>query len=509
MVAKNPARIARNAAFLYLRTVLTLVVALYTSRVVLDTLGVDNFGIFNLVAGFVTIFTFFNGSASAATARFLNFEMGSGTSSRLALTFSSALFLHICVAAVVVVLGETVGLWFVNNWLVIAPERMFAANWTYQMAIIATVCNIVQLPFSAAVLAHERMDAYAYLSLINVVLKLVIALVLVFFADADTLVIYATMFMGVGVLTMLMWAVFCWRKFEETRTRPAWVKGISRDMLTFSGSDSYSSACTAGRVQGFNVLLNWFGGAALNAAAGLVGSVISALGQLSDTVIAAFRPQLIQQYAAGDYAYSLRLLNNSARFSFLLVTAFIVPVYFDVDYVLRLWLGEYPAYTADFCRISLLTGCFQCLLSGLYPGVHATGRIKRMSFINGTAYLLELPVAYFLLKYTAYAPVAYWVHFVFTIAITLITSVILHSVFDRFSVWYYWRTCVLPSALFLALCMLAVSPLVFLPDNFGRLCAMYGVSLLVCGACAFFFILDASGRKALTAKLKGRLRRDS
>ncbi|MDE6287888.1 MAG: lipopolysaccharide biosynthesis protein [Muribaculaceae bacterium] len=405
-------RIARNSAFLYGRMLITMGISLYTSRVVLEMLGVDNYGVYNVVGSLVTIFAFLNGTMSGATQRFLNFEMGRGNSDRLRHTFRSSLLIHIGIAIIVLIAGETAGLWYVNNKLVIDPVRLSAANWTFQLSLAACVCTILQVPYMASVIAHERMDVLAVVSLVNALLKLGVALALALFGNYDTLVVYAWLMLGVSAITLLSYAIYARISFPECKGGGKVPGRVIKDLLGFSLGDTFGNLCYTLRFQSVAIILNRFGGEVLNAAAGLNLTVSGAINQFGTTILSAFRPQIIQQYAAGDLTYMQKLMANCSRYSLLMVSLVAVPAIIGMDFLLRLWLPEVPPFTAAFCRLTLIAGAAELVVYTLNCGVHATGNIKLMSITTGLIYLLEIPLMWFLLKITGIAWIVYAIHIV-------------------------------------------------------------------------------------------------
>lgn len=438
MSGSDNKRIARNAVYLYGRMLLTMGVSLYTARVVLDTLGVANYGIYNLVGGIVTIISFINGTMAGATQRFLNYEMGKGEPGKLQRTFSNSLLIHTGIALLVLLLGETAGLWFVNTQLVIAPEHMLAANITYQLSLLAAMASIVQIPYTASVMAHERMNIYAGLSVLNVVLKLLVALSLTLFATIDTLVVYASLMLAATMAIAILYRAYCVGHFPECRFSRKIDKNIFRSLLSYSGWDLYGNLSYTARMQGTIVVLNNFGGTVLNAAGNLTLTVAGTLTSFAGGVVTAFRPQIIQQYAQRNYGRMLSLINNCARYSFILLGLLVVPVFLEMNYLLGLWLKEVPEFTVAFCRISLIAACGELLIVVACIGIHATGRIKAFSFISGSLYLLELPAMYFMLRFTGNPPVVYVIHCAFIALILLADTLMLKRLVPQFSIGTFW-----------------------------------------------------------------------
>lgn len=502
MTTANDRRIARNSAFLYARMIVTIGVSLYTSRVVLEMLGVDNFGIYNIVGSIVTIFAFINGTMAGATQRFLNFEMGRGDAGRLRHTFSSSLLIHIGIALLVLLVGETVGLWFVNNRLVITPDRMAAANWTYQLSLLACMCSIIQVPYMASVIARERMDALAVITLVNAFLKLGVALSLAFAGSLDTLVVYAVLMLAVSVLTLLCYVLFARRKFDECRFGMHVPREIVRGLLGFSASDIFGNLCYSLRLQSVAVILNRFGGEALNAAVGLNLTVSGAITQFGTTILSAFRPQIVQQYARGDLDYMQRLMVNCARYSLLMVSLIAVPAIIGMDFLLGVWLVEVPAYTAAFCRLTIIAGAAELVVFTLNCGVHATGRIKTMSITTGLIYLVEIPLMWLLLKATELPWIVYALHIVVMGVVIMTVGGILCRLMPGFGLGRFLaRGVAVPLCIVVPAFAVATVASWFTSAGWLSFVLAGMTSTLVIGVMAWNWILDDEGRAMVRSKL--------
>ena len=496
-------RIARNTLYLYGRMLLTVWISLYTSRIVLERLGIDDYGVYSVVGGIVTILSFLNGTMSAATSRFISYELGTGDLPRLNRTFGASMRVHIALALVVLLLAETIGLWYVNARLVIAPGRLFAANATYQLSVLAAMATIVQVPYSAAIMSHERMDAYAFIAIANVVLKFLAALGIALFASADTLVGYAALMALAAIAVCAMYGIFAARNFPECRSLHATDRAITKAMLAFCGWDSYGNLCYTTRSQGTNVVLNWFGGTMLNAACGLTMTVNGTVNSFAGTVVSAFRPQIIKEYAARCYDRMLSLLNNAACYSLLLLGLLVVPIIVEMDALLGIWLVDVPPYTADFCRLSLVAACAELLNTVVAIGIHATGRVFRISFISGTLYLLELPAMWLLLKLTQMPPVVYVLHACAVTGILLVNTLILRRQLPAFRAGrFWWRGVARPGAIVLAAGVCAVAVHVAVGGLWLRLVAVGLTAFAVIGALTWLLILPPDVRKSVMNKLK-------
>lgn len=500
---ENDRRIARNTLFLYGRMLVTVWISLYTSRIVLERLGVDDFGVYSVVGGIVTILSFLNGTMSSATSRFISYELGTGDVPRLKRTFGASMRVHLGLAAIVLVLAETVGLWYVNTHLVIAPERMTAANATYQLSVLAAMATIVQVPYSAAIMSHEHMDAYAAIAVANVVLKCLAALGIALFATTDSLIGYAALMALAAIAVCAMYALYSRRHFKECRSIRASDRATLRAMLGFCGWDAYGNLCFTTRSQGTNVLLNQFGGTALNAASGLTMTVSGTLTSFAGTVVSAFRPQIVKEYAAHSYDRMLSLLYNAACYSLLLLGLLIVPAIVEMNTLLELWLVDVPAHTVIFCRLCLIAACGELLNSVVAIGIHATGRVFRISFISGTLYLLELPAMWLLLRVTRMPAAVYALHACAVFAILLANTLILCKQMPQFAVWrFWWRGVLRPGSLIAIAGIASATVANAVPGMWLRLVAVGGTALAVLGAASWLFIFPDEIKQSIINRIR-------
>lgn len=386
-------RIAKNALMLYIRMFVSMVVGLYTSRVVLNTLGVEDYGIYGVVGSVVAMLGFLNSSMAGATSRFITFELGKGNSQRLKDTFSSSMIIHIGIAIVVLIVAETVGLWFLNHKLVIPPHRMYAAQWVYQLSILSAMLTITQVPYNACIIAHERMSVYAYIEILNVTLKLIIVYLLVI-GDFDKLILYASLTLVVSIIVMMTYRIYCIRKFQECHFHWKYNKEILRPLLSFSGWDLYGNMCVTVRQQGTNFLINVFFGVVLNAASAVATTLSGTLQGLSNNIIQAFRPQIIKNYANDNLTKLQEQVINAITFSTLFMGFLSIVTTIEVNYMMTLWLGNVPEYAATFCQIILIANLFGLVNAVLCAIIHATGNIKGISVITGSIFLLAIPLIY-------------------------------------------------------------------------------------------------------------------
>jgi len=493
-------RIAKNALMLYIRMFLTMIVGLYTSRVVLATLGVEDYGIYGVVGGVVAMMGFLNASMSGATSRFLTFELGRGDKKRLSETFSSALIVHIGIALIVFILAETVGLWFLCNKLVIPAGRMNAAHWVYQCSILSAMLGITQAPYNASIIAHEKMDVYAYVEILNVSLKLLIVYLLVI-GNFDKLKLYALLVLAVSVLIMLIYRIYCIRKFKETHFHWIWKKEILKPLLSFSGWDLYGNGCVTARQQGTNFLINIFFGVSYNAASTISTNVIGIVSGLTFNVIQAFRPQIIKNYSLGNVLKMQKLMQNANKYTVLMFGCILIPCLYEMPYLLKLWLVEVPLQTVEFCRIILFSSLIGLINSIVTIGIHATGNIKKLSFISGSVYLSSLPLIYVLFIITNNINMAYYILLLINFIVLLINSFLIKKQINSFNILkFLWCSISAGTTLFISgiICSFFYK---FMNESFLRMIVITFSNIGITFLLTYLFLLDEITRAKVKAKV--------
>ena len=395
---ENNKRIAKNTAMLYIRMLLIMAVTLYTSRVVLEVLGVEDFGIYNVVGGVVTMLGFINSSLSGATSRFITFELGRGNNGDLKKVFRCAVSVHYLLALVILFLGETVGLWFVLEKMLIPPERMTAALWVYQCSIVTIIVSIISAPYNALIIAHERMSAFAYISIVEAIAKLLIVFLLkqIYY---DKLIVYALLLVAIQISIRFLYTIYCNRHFPESSARYLWDKDLSRRIFAYAGWTMNGNLAVVGYTQGLNILLNLFFGPAVNAARGIAVQVQGAVQHFFVNFQMAVRPQIIKSYASGDLDYMHKLIIESSKYSFYLMLLVSMPILVNTEYILHLWLGIVPQHAVAFTRLMLLACMNYSLSNPTLMAIHATGDLKRFQIIEGTLLLTVVPISYLFLKF--------------------------------------------------------------------------------------------------------------
>ena len=390
-------RIAKNSIMLYLRMFLMVGISMYTSRLILKVLGVTDYGIYNVVGSVVVTFNFIMGAMQGSCQRYITFALGKDDMDRLKLTFSATRIVFWVLAGGLLLVGETVGLWMVQTQLVIPVDRIVAAHWAYQFSLLSACVSLISVPYNATIIAHERMNTFAYISILEASLKCLIVLVLTKFAF-DRLVLYSALMLAVGILTPIVYAAYCKRTFEETSSCWQWNKGLFKEIFAFAGWSLLPNFATTINAQGTNILLNIFFGPVVNAARGLSSFFQSVANQFTQNFQSAMNPQIVKSFSQENLSYMQTLLFRSSKFSFLLMLLIVLPLVIEAPYIFSLWLGEYPDHTVNFARIALIGMVLGVPFNPFITANGATGIVKKYNIVIGTILLFECPIAYFVLK---------------------------------------------------------------------------------------------------------------
>lgn len=407
----NNKRIAKNTLLLYLRMLLMMAVSLYTSRIVLNALGIEDYGIYNVVGGVVTMFSFLNGTMAASTQRYLSYALGKQDDKLLQDTFSQTINLHILIALSIVLLGEGIGLWFVTHHLVIPAERMDAAIWAFHCSLFCFFFNVIQVPYNAMIIAQERMNVYAYFSIVEALLKLGVALIITYLC-IDKLELYAGLLLGVSCFTLILYGGYCRLKYQ-TKLRLFWDKVLCRNLIGFSGWNLSAQIAYMARTQGINILLNMSFGPTLNAARGIAVQVSGAITSFVSNFQLAANPQIIKSYAQGDIGGMRNLIYNSSKFSFLLLSMLVIPFYLECEFILTLWLKTVPDYAVIFTKLVLISMLVDTMSGTLVYGALATGKIRNYQLILSLLFLFNPILVYVLFKSGFRPSTAYIVEIIF------------------------------------------------------------------------------------------------
>lgn len=418
--ASNNKRIAKNSIYLYLRMFFSMAISIYTSRVILSSLGITDYGINNLVAGLSGMFSMVMGPIASASARFVTVALGKKDHKELIRTFATSKLIHIMFAGVMLLLLETVGNWLLFNKLVIPQERLMAAFWVFQFSIFSLCLGFITIPYSGLIVAHERMGAFAYISIYESVMRLLIAIA-ISVASCDHLIFYGFLGLCVQISIQILYSWYSHRHFEESRHRLQLDRKMFKSILIYSAWTLNGSLAVIGCSQGLNILLNLFFGPTVNAARAIAVTVQGHCIKFVNSFQSAFSPQIMKSYSAGELEYMHKLLINSSKYSFYIMLLVTVPITMNVEYILNLWLGEYPEHCIEFVRITLMIGLVGTFRMPIINSIHATGDIKRFQMIEATVLLLVVPVSYIALKSGITSPE---IVFIISLGIEFITQII-------------------------------------------------------------------------------------
>lgn len=500
-VASNK-RIAKNTLFMYFRMLITMAVGLYTSRVVLATLGASDYGLYNVVGGIVVVLASINGTLATGTQRFLSFALGENDDLKLKSVFSTAVLLHLLFAAIFLIIAESAGLWFLNAKMNIPEGRDVAAFWVYQFSILATVISIIQVPYMSAIIAHEKMSVYAYMSIYDAVAKLLIVY-LIQIAHYDKLIFYAGLICAVGATSALLYNLYCRYKFEECKLHPKMDKGVFKDMATFSGWNIFGCVAFPLQTQGLNILLNIFFSTIVNAARGIAVQINNIILQFVNNFQTAVNPQIVKLYAAGKKEEMIHLVINNSKFAGFLYLFIAVPLFVEIEFVLDIWLGEYPEYTIPFVRIILIQSLIQTLTRPVVMVVHAVGKMKGPNLTAGIALLLAVPLTYVLLK-AGLDPVSVFAINLIPWILETFFELYFENKYIGFPIWGFYKKVYL--VVFpIALLMLAVPFLAhkLLPlEGWGRFLVVGTISVITSAVLIYYLGLSKHLREMVKNKAK-------
>ncbi len=417
-----------------------ILVSLYTSRVILKTLGVEDYGIYNVVGGFVSMFGFLNTAMSATTQRYITYSLGTENTAQLNKVFSNCVMTHILIALIVLLFAESVGLWFLFNKMIIPESRMTAAFVVFQCSVVSTVVLILSVPYNADIIAHEKMSAFAYISIVEVTLKLLIVFLLKF-SGIDKLIFYGILLLIVQCSIRLIYGSYCKRHFEETKFRIIWDFSLFKEMLSFAGWNLWGGVSNIMYTHGVNLLLNLFFGPTVNAARGIAIQVQNAISQFANSFQMAINPQITKSYAQRDYAYMHKLVFRSSKFTFILLFILSLPIFTETEAILKLWLGVVPNWTVVFLRLMLCIVIIDSVANPFMVSVAATGNVKLYQSIIGGTMLLIVPTSYIFLKLGCAPNIVFITHLFFAV-LTFILRLFIVKRLIHFSIIEYCKVCI-------------------------------------------------------------------
>ena len=500
-------RIAKNTLMLYVRMLVLMLVGLYTSRVVLAALGENDFGIYNVVGGVVAMFTIISGALNSAVQRFITFEMGKGPQAQLRRVYSTAVLIQLALAAIVVVFAEPVGLWFIDNKMTIDPSRIPAARLVLHFSLAAFVINLMSVPQMASITAHERMSAYAWIGVLDGLLRLSVAL-MVAHSSYDRLVLYAALMMLVVMTVRLAYGLYCRKHFPECRFKAVFDKGLIKEMFSFAGWNFIGVTSGVLRDHGGNILVNLFSGPAVNAARGLAVQLNGAVQGFVTNFMTAVNPQITKSYASGERGYMFSLVRRSSRMSFCLLLFIALPIIFNTEYILGLWLKDVPAHSALFVQLFLVFALSESFSNPMITAMLATGDIRNYQLVVGGLQLLNLPASYLFLRFGAMPEVTVMVAIAIS-QICLFARLIMLSKATGFPVAEYLADAygpmlfkVAPAAVWLPLLLSIV-----IPGGFVGFLISASVCVISTAGAVYMFGVTAEERRWLKVMITDRLKK--
>lgn len=478
-----------------------MAITLYTSRVILNALGVEDYGIYNVVGGVVAMFSLISGSLSNAISRFITFELGRGNIKRLGIIFSTSVNIQLGLSLLILILGAVIGGWFLNTHINIPEGRMTAANWVLYCSLLMFCINLISIPYNACIIAHEHMAAFAYVSILEASLKLLICYLIVV-SPVDKLISYAILLVIVALIIRFVYGIYCNRHFEECHYRLIYDRTLLRQMGSFAGWQFLANGCWLFNTQGVNILINMFFGVALNAARGIATQVDGAIQQFVNNFMTAVNPQITKNYAAGRIKEMFILVCRGAKFSYFLLMLFAIPVMLETEYVLTLWLKNVPDYTVVFLRLTIIGSMLNMLGGTGLTACMATGSIKLYSIWITSVGILVFPLTWIAFKCGLPVESTYIIFIIVYIGVTIVRLYIMKGLL-HFPPILFVRKVVVP--------MLIVTPIaIILPylvvnlltPSFWRLCITIVASLISSSVTIFFIGLTGSERNVVAEKAK-------
>lgn len=501
VVRQNNNRIFKNTLFLYIRLLLTIIVGLYASRMILKILGVTDFGIYNVVGGVVVFMGYFNDVMSQGTTRYLTFSLGKGDRLELKKIFTACFSIHFVLAVITLILAETIGLWFLNNRMNIPEGRYYAANWVYQFAVFSAFLNVMQVPYSATIIAHEKMSIYAYMSIFDAVMKL-LAVYLLFVINYDKLIVYSLFYFIVDMLSIVLYRIYCHSKFQECSFSFEYNKKIYREIFSYTGWNAVGTMAYLCNTQGINLLLNIFFGPIVNASRGLANTVNSLVNKFVLNFQVANRPQIVKYYAQSNLKEMHKLIMNSSKFSSYLLILFGIPVFIETPFLINLWLGQVPQYVVIFIRLTLILNLIQVVDYPLGTGLKAYGKMKLPNLTSCIIYLMILPITFFLLK-LGYSPICSYIVHIIMYPLAMFCDLLILKRYLGFKISIFFNEVILRVLIVSILAFLfPYIASLFLNTGWHRLLIVSIVSILSTFIVVFTIGINSNNRKNIALKFK-------
>lgn len=500
MAQINNKTIASNTLILYGRMLFTLVISLYVTRRLLIVLGVSDFGLFNVVGGVVMMFSFLNNAMIAASQRFITYSLGTNNLSQQKKVFSTSVIIHVLIAILIILLLETIGLWYINNKLNVDVGRVNAVFFVFQASVISLLLSIINVPFSATVIAHEKMNFYAFASVLDSVLKLVIVLVLPYI-NYDKLISYSTLLILLGLVNVSIYIFYCTNHFDECKLIKI-DKNIFSEMFSFAGWSFLGNFGVVAKDYGVNLIINAFCSTVVNASRGVAYQVMNAINGFVSGFQTAMNPQLTKRYAIGDTKSMLSLLYNGTKYSFLLLSLFVIPLYIRGDYVLYLWLGDVPEYSVQFLRLALIMALINSMSGPFVTSIQATGNIKLFQIIISIIMTLDMPLCFIFLK-IGYPPYSVMYVSIMSAFVGLLVRAYLFYRQVKFDIKYFLKTIIIKHYIIVFMLFNIMNWIShFFENTLWGLVIFCLISVTVCTIIFFFVALNSNERNSVIQYVK-------
>lgn len=500
-------RILTNTLYLYLRLIFILLVSLYTTRVVLNVLGVVDYGIYNVVAGFVSMFGFLNTSMINSIQRFYNYEKGKGSIDGITAVYNMSIRIQTIIGLITLLILEIIGVWYINYMMVLPSDRLYAANWVFQFSTLSLLFVILQIPFSAACISHEKMNFYAIVGVVDAVLKLLMAL-LIPHISTDSLILYGLSLLTISIINFFLYYIYAKLNFSEIRIRKGFNKDLFRKLASFSGWNIFDSLAYVVQGQGLNILINSFFNPVVNAARGIAYQIQGVIFNFSSNLAVAFKPQLVESYAKAEYDRTTSLFYSMSKASFFMQYVLSIPILLELEYILSIWLGDtIPQHTITFVQLILINSILDSLNMPMSQLVQASGKIRLYQLVRSSILILVLPLSYVFVKIYELPEVVFLTIILITIVIQPISLMLVHKVF-KFNYTEYIFKVLLPSISFALLMPIpSLFILKLLPSGLFRLLLICLVVLISSIVVAWMVFLSVSEKDKISEYLVKRVRR--
>lgn len=504
--SENNKRIAKNTLLLYFRMLFMMAVSLYTSRIVLNALGVEDFGIYNVVGGVVAMFSLLSGSLSTAISRFITYELGKEEQGNLNKIFSSAVTIQITLAAIIILFAELIGVWFLNTQMTIPVSRITASNWVFQISLLTFVINLISIPYNASIIAHEKMSAFAYISILEAIGKLITAY-FISISPIDKLIFYSFLMCVIALIIRFTYGYYCRKHFDECTYSFIWDKQLLKQMFSFAGWNFIGTASAVLRDQGGNILINLFNGPIVNAARGIAFQVNNAIQGFVNNFMIALNPQITKSYAANNHKYMMTLIFQGARLSFYMLLILSLPILLNTQYILEIWLKTVPEHSTLFVQLVLILAMSESISYPLITAIQATGKIRNYQLLVGGLQLLNFPISYCLL------------HIGFFPEIIMIVAIILTQVCLGARLYMLQKIIKLPTKVFLKKVYLniiivstlsSITPVLLFrntSDTLSKFILSSSISVICCIIIIYYIGCNSTERNFISTKTKQILRK--